>query len=568
LVSIQDDGAGTTDTLVLSGASSIVTVEPLNDAPEGSVTIVGSATQGQVLQLVSSLTDRDGLGTLSYQWQRGGVDIVSATTNTYAPTQQDVGERLSVRVSYTDAQGTPEHVDSDATGPVDNVNDAPAGNVLIAGDPTQGQTLTAVANLTDADGLGTLSYQWYRDGQAIPGADLATRTLTQADVGHALTVSAQYVDGFGQTEQVLSASASAPIVNINDAPQVNLTPTLPSAPANSPYTVTLPNDFFADPDGADGVTLSAGNLPSWLSFDPTTGTLSGTPSLSDLGKTYVISVTATDAHGATATTTIEIAVAAPLPVTSGLTGYGPGAENSASTNGATQVPAVDLSPPATNAAPQDAPASTSASSTRQTPSAASAVQENKALEIVSSAARRVSSNGATAGSTASGPDGGSGGGAGFLPGTFNSGKADWSYDNWGSLVPSILLGTSTPGDVNHMELKLVPGLSAAPMHAQPMDQAASSAGSSTMEKVIKTLPKGVETGGLILSLGSVWWAARGAGLITGLLAATPVWRQIDPLPVMLNREEEEEDAADSSNDPHDRAEKLFDEKRDHVEVIS
>jgi hypothetical protein len=44
--------------------------------------------------------------------------------------------------------------------------------------------------------------------------------------------------------------------------------------------------------------------------------------------------------------------------------------------------------------------------------------------------------------------------------------------------------------------------------------------------------------GMALSVGAVWWAARAGGLLASLLASTPAWRHVDPLPV-LGRDESE-----------------------------
>ena len=50
----------------------------------------------QVLTAANTLADEDGLGAVSYQWQRDGVDIASATASSYTLTQTDVGTTITV----------------------------------------------------------------------------------------------------------------------------------------------------------------------------------------------------------------------------------------------------------------------------------------------------------------------------------------------------------------------------------------------------------------------------------------------------------------------------------------
>jgi len=50
----------------------------------------------------------------------------------------------------------------------------------------------------------------------------------------------------------------------------------------------------------------------------------------------------------------------------------------------------------------------------------------------------------------------------------------------------------------------------------------------------------VKITGLAFSVGAVWWAARAAGLMASLLASSPAWRHVDPLPVLGRDDEEEE----------------------------
>jgi hypothetical protein len=57
--------------------------------------------------------------------------------------------------------------------------------------------------------------------------------------------------------------------------------------------------------------------------------------------------------------------------------------------------------------------------------------------------------------------------------------------------------------------------------------------------------------GLALSVGAVWWAARAAGLMASLLASSPAWRHVDPLPV-LGRDEEDEEEHDFAEEDKER----------------
>src|SRR5690606_14874063 len=125
---------------------------------------------------------------LGYQWKRGGVNIGGATGSTYTLGDDDVGETITVTISYTDGNGTLESVTSAATAAVANVNDNPAGGITISGTVAEDQILTANSTLADADGPGTFSYQWKRGGANIGGATNSTYTLTDADVGETITV--------------------------------------------------------------------------------------------------------------------------------------------------------------------------------------------------------------------------------------------------------------------------------------------------------------------------------------------------------------------------------------------
>ncbi|HUR89407.1 MAG TPA: NF038122 family metalloprotease [Ramlibacter sp.] len=220
-------------------------------APTGSVTITGTATKGQTLTASNNLADADGLGTITYQWRADGNDIAGATGTTLLLGDAQVGKVITVAAKYTDGFATHESVASNGTSAVlSGVNTPPTGGVTISGTPTQGQTLTANNTLADADGLGTLTYQWKADGNDIGTASSNnTLLLGQGQVGKVITVVASYMDGGGHPETVGSTGTSM-VANVNDPPTGAVTIT---GTATAGQTLTASNSL-ADLDGLGAIT--------------------------------------------------------------------------------------------------------------------------------------------------------------------------------------------------------------------------------------------------------------------------------------------------------------------------
>jgi hypothetical protein len=94
-------------------------------------------------------------------------------------------------------------------------NRQPTGDITVTGAPALGQLLVArTGELADADGLGTFSYQWLRDGVAIDGAVSSNYRLVTADLGSAISLRVSYTDDGGEVEAVPSA-ATQKIVDID-----------------------------------------------------------------------------------------------------------------------------------------------------------------------------------------------------------------------------------------------------------------------------------------------------------------------------------------------------------------
>lgn len=267
-----------------------------NSAPTGTPVITGTPTQGNTLTASNTLADADGMGTVSYQWQANGADIGGASGSTLVLGQSLVGKVITLKASYTDGAGKSETVTSSATTSVANVNDSPTGNVSVNGSLVQGSTLTASNTLTDADEMGTVSYQWQADGADIGGATGSTLVLGQSLVGKSIRVKASYTDGAGQSETVLSES-TASVLNVNDAPLLNQALTDQSFHSTQSFNLTFPVNQFADADGDNLsmiVKLSNGyDLPTWLVLNPAMRTLSALAGTALVGR-YELRVTVSD----------------------------------------------------------------------------------------------------------------------------------------------------------------------------------------------------------------------------------------------------------------------------------
>lgn len=102
------------------------------------------------------------------------------------------------------------------------------------------------------------------------------------------------------------------ITNVSEAPTLAVPLADQQATEDAPFSLIVPANTFADIDQGDLLTYSAmlasgSLLPTWLAFDSTTRTLSGTPLNSDVGALN-IAVHATDRGGLSATDTFALTI--------------------------------------------------------------------------------------------------------------------------------------------------------------------------------------------------------------------------------------------------------------------
>lgn len=226
----------------MDGAEVTVSVAFGNFPATGKPTTAGPLSVGGTLTAgPGDIADVDGLTNpgYTYQWQSvdgdTATDIPGATSSAYTLTQDDVGKRVRVTLSFTDDEGNAESRTSDplpSSGTISEAGNNPAtGAPAISGPAMVGGTLSASkGTIADADGLTRAdngdtgydyAYQWIRmDGAVasdIAGEISSTYTLGDADLGKRIKVEVSFTDDAGNAE----SRTSPPTIEVGpDVPTV------------------------------------------------------------------------------------------------------------------------------------------------------------------------------------------------------------------------------------------------------------------------------------------------------------------------------------------------------------
>ncbi|MFZ4650353.1 MAG: putative Ig domain-containing protein [Rubrivivax sp.] len=311
-----------------------LTVTNTNDAPTRANPIADqSATEDQAFSFVvpaNAFADVDAPygDTLAYSATKADGSALptwltfNAATRTFSgtPANGDVGH-FDVKVTARDVSG--EQVFDEFRITVANTNDAPTlANSIADQAATEDQIFTFVVPANtfadiDAPYGDTLTYTATKaDGTALPSwltFNAVTRTFSgtpaNGDVGF-FDVKVTATDGSGM---LVTDDFRLTVANTDDAPTLANPLADQSATEDQAFTFVVPADTFADVDVGDTLTCTATQadgaaLPSWLTFDATTRTFSGTPANGDVGY-YDLKVTATDASGVQVADEFRITVA-------------------------------------------------------------------------------------------------------------------------------------------------------------------------------------------------------------------------------------------------------------------
>jgi hypothetical protein len=274
------NGAGTAT--ATANPTDVVTQSTATGAPRNTAepSISGTLTQARVLVATIGTWAGETPLSFAYQWVRCGADggladgsnctfISAATSSTYVLTADDVGSRMRVRVTGSNALGS-QTAASNATAAVQSTSTTTPplqGPVLtrlptILGTAARGETLTATTGIWTGTAPLLFAYEWLRcgaDGGQATGSDctaITGATGTQYapaadDVGRRLRVRVTARNTVGTATAV--SDATALVGATGTAPP-------PTSPALPPGAVRLANGKYSIP-------VTSVSLPERLVID-------------------------------------------------------------------------------------------------------------------------------------------------------------------------------------------------------------------------------------------------------------------------------------------------------------
>ncbi|MBL0042589.1 MAG: tandem-95 repeat protein [Xanthomonadales bacterium] len=290
-----------------STATVTVTVTCVDDAP---VAVADSGTVNEdsganTIAVLTNDTDIDGgtkLVTAVGAATNGTTAVGPAGANaTYTPNANYCGPDS---FTYTITGGSTATV----TVTVTCVDDAPAAvaDSATVNEDSGAKSITVLTNDTDVDGGTKLV-------TAVGAATNGTTAVGPAGANATYTPNANYCGPDSFTYTITggsSATVSVTVTCVNDAPTAVGSVANVSGPETLLLSITTAS-AFNDVDSAS-LTYSASGLPAWLTINPGTGVISGTPPIgASVPGTYPITVTASDAEPLSANQSFTVTV---LPV--------------------------------------------------------------------------------------------------------------------------------------------------------------------------------------------------------------------------------------------------------------
>lgn len=233
--------------------------------------ITGLAVSGQNLTVDTGMWSGLPTPMVTVQWRANGVDLVGEVDQVLHLTDAYIGQTVTAVVYAANFLGT-AYLETQPSAPVIafDPDRAPSNLTIptVTGIMVSGEEITGSLGTWDAKPDPTYARQWFADGVAVPAATGLTYTLTDSELGKAMTFRVTATNLLGSASAfsdpstpVLDDGADRPPVNLvapSTSGTVNLTDTLTASQGtwDAQPSVTLANQWLADGAAIPGATGS------------------------------------------------------------------------------------------------------------------------------------------------------------------------------------------------------------------------------------------------------------------------------------------------------------------------
>ena len=170
---------------------------------------------------------------LAYQWKKNGTDISGANSSTYKTPATSMGDNAAVfTVAVSNSAGTATSTEArltvTATAEAPTVTTQPADQTVITG--------ASASFSVSATGTSPLTYQWKKDGIAIPGATSSTYTIAATSLTDSAVFAVVVSNGAGTAA---SSNATLTVTDALVAPAITKQPAAQSVTAGQTAKFTV-----------------------------------------------------------------------------------------------------------------------------------------------------------------------------------------------------------------------------------------------------------------------------------------------------------------------------------------
>ncbi|GEA05259.1 hypothetical protein KUL42_00200 [Alteromonas sp. KUL42] len=287
------DGAASSNTATVT-----IVVDPVNDAPTISGTPDTVVVAGNVYSFQPTIADVDvdNLSELTITSENVPSFLMFDSSDgslSGQPSETDVGTYSDITITVTDNESASNELNFKLE--VVSNNTAPiANNMVQSTDEDTPLSLTFNVSDSDGDNLAATIVTQPLNGSVTVVPNSITATFTPNENFHGTaTFTYSVSDGAASSN---TATVTIVVDPVNDAPTISGTPDTVVVAGNV-YSFQ-PTIADVDVDNLSELTITSENVPSFLMFDSSDGSLSGQPSETDVGTYSDIAITVSDNEAA------------------------------------------------------------------------------------------------------------------------------------------------------------------------------------------------------------------------------------------------------------------------------